>query len=85
MLCLRHKIQRNPVGIDGPIRNHKDLGGACNHIDTHFTEDLSLSFSNVTITRAYNFIDGSNGFRAVSQRCDRLRSTYSHHLIDTGQ
>ena len=85
MLCLRHQIQSDPVGIDSTICNDKDLGGPRNHIDTHLAKDLSLSFSHVTVTRAYNFIDGTNCLCPVGQRGDRLRSTNGHHLIDTSQ
>ena len=84
VLGLRQEIHRNPGGVDGVVRDDRDLGGAREPVDPDRPEDLALGFHDVHVARADDNVDRAQRARPERHRGHGLRSTDRVHLVDAG-
>ncbi|MPM67052.1 hypothetical protein SDC9_113968 [bioreactor metagenome] len=81
MLRLAQQIRRDKCGVGRIVRNDEDFARPCNHIDRDLAEHLSFCLGNIGVAGADDFIHLRDGFRAIGQRGNRLRTARFKNTI----
>ena len=68
MLGLAQKVGGHPCGVAAAVRQNKNFGRSCDHINADFAEHLALGGGNIDVAGAYDLIHGGNTLGAISQR-----------------
>ena len=84
MFSLRQQINGNPAGIILGIGDYQNFRGAGNRINANRAVDLPLGGGNIGIAGPDNLVDRCNGFGAIGQSGDSLRTANPPDFINTG-
>ena len=79
VLRLREQVERNPIRILRPIRDHENLRYARDHVDADRTENAALRGCDVRVARTANLVDGGDRCGPVRKCGDRLRAADREH------
>ena len=85
MLSLCEQIHSDPIGVDRPVREDQNFGGARDHINANAPKNLSLCLRDEAVTRTHNFVHSGQCGRAIGQRGDSLRTAHGKYLVDARQ
>ena len=68
MLGLAQKVGGHPCRVAAAVRQNKNFGRSCDHINADLAENLALGGGNIDVAGAYDLVHGGYTLGAISQR-----------------
>ena len=72
VLGLAQKVGGHPRGVAAAIRQNKNFGRSCDHINADLAENLALGGGNIDVAGADDLVHGGYTFGAVGKGCHGL-------------
>ena len=82
---LGEQVHGDPVGVGAAVADHRQLGGAGDHVDSHLAENEFLRHRDIDIAGTGDLVDRRHGCGAVGHGADGLGAADGVQAVHAGE